>query len=93
MALLLGCAGSLRAPARSDDAGIASLIALRLSSDQRLCPFALTVTVHDRTARLEGTVSSPVDKRHAAQIARDAGALQVDDQLTIDPSAGERSRC
>jgi hypothetical protein len=49
--LALGCAGSLRAPARTDDPGIARLI------------------------------------------ARDAGALQVDYQLTIDASAGEPSRC
>jgi len=93
VALLLGCAGSLREPPRTDDPGIASLISLRLSSDQRMCRFNLAVTVHNRTARLEGKVGNSVDRRHAQQIARDAGALEVDDQLTIDPTAGERGVC
>jgi hypothetical protein len=48
-----GCAGSLRAPPRTDDPGIASLISLRLSSDARLCAYEIAALVTDRTARLD----------------------------------------
>jgi hypothetical protein len=88
-----GCAGSLREPARTDDPGIQSLISLRFSSDQRLCRFAITPIVYSRTARLEGKVSGIGDRHRAETIAREAGALQIDDQLIMDPSEGDPARC
>src|SRR5262245_28051379 len=89
-----GCAGSLRLPARTDDPGIESLIARRLSADQRLCAFDVTVAVRGGgTARLEGKVSSDADRRRAEKLARDAGAARVDDQLVVDPAAGDAAKC
>jgi osmotically-inducible protein OsmY len=89
-----GCAGTLqRQPPRADDPGIERLTSLRLSADSRLCPYEIAVAVHNRTARLDGKVSSDADRRQAVETARGAGALQVDDQLRVDPAAGERTRC
>ena len=93
----LGCAGAtaqpLRLQPRADDPGIANVTARRLAVEPRLCRYDITVVVADRTARLEGKVTSGAERRRAAQIARDAGAAQVADQLRIDPAAGVRSRC
>jgi osmotically-inducible protein OsmY len=89
-----GCAGTLqRQPPRTDDPGIESLTARRLAADSRLCPYDITVVVSNRTARLDGKVSSPADRRQAVELAFSAGALQVDDQLTIDPAAGDLRQC
>ena len=88
-----GCAGSLQLPPRTDDPGIASLISRRLTTDQRLCPYDITVIVSNRTARLEGKVSSDADRQHAEKIARDAGATRVEDLLLTDPSAGDAAKC
>ena len=88
-----GCAGSLQLPPRTDDPGIASLISRRLVTDQRLCPYDITVIVSNRTARLEGKVSSDADRQHAEKIARDAGATRVEDLLLIDPSSGDAAKC
>ena len=88
-----GCSGSLRQAPRSDDPGIASLISLRLASDARLCAYEITPVVANRTARLEGKVSSDADRRRAEKIARQAGATGVDDRLVVDPAAGDGARC
>jgi|KBSMisStaDraftv2_1062788.scaffolds.fasta_scaffold689017_1 osmotically-inducible protein OsmY len=88
-----GCAGPLREPARTDDPGIQSLISLRFSSDQRLCRYAITPIVYGRTARLEGKVSGEGDRHRAEAIAREAGALQIDDKLIMDPAEGDPARC
>src|SRR5262245_4256151 len=88
-----GCAGSLRAPPRADDPGIERLISLRLASDARLCPYEITPLVTNRTARLEGKVSSDADRRRAEKVAREAGATGVDDRLVIDPATGDPERC
>lgn len=84
-----GCAGSsaLRMEPRTDDPGIANLAALRMSSDPRLCRYDVTVVVTERNARLEGKVSGSADRRRAEKIARDAGAVAVEDQLSVDPAA------
>jgi osmotically-inducible protein OsmY len=71
------------APPRTDDPGIERLTSRRLAR----------VIVSGRTARLEGKVSSDVDRHRADEIARDAGAARVEDLLTVDPAAGEASRC
>lgn len=90
----VGCAaGALRQSPRTDDAGIERLISLRFSADPRLCRYAITVAVHGRTARLEGKVSSEVDRRRADQMAREAGSTRVEDLLLIDPAAGEGAAC
>lgn len=88
-----GCAGSLRSAPWTDDPGIARLISLRFASDARLCAHEITAVVTNRTARLEGKVSSDADRRRAETVARDAGATGVDDRLVIDPSAGDPARC
>ena len=89
-----GCAGVLqRQPPRADDPGIESLTSRRLSADTRLCRYEITVAVHDRTAYLDGAVSGPADRQQAVEVARDSGALRVDDRLRIDPAAGEGNRC
>ena len=88
-----GCAGSLQLPPRTDDPGIASIISRRLTTDQRLCPYDITVIVSNRTARLEGKVSSDADRKQAQKIARDAGATGVEDLLLTDPSAGDAAKC
>lgn len=93
LACAVGCARSLLTPARSDDTGITNLISRRLTADRRLCAYAITVAVHDRTARLEGKVASEADRRRADQLAREAGATRVEDLLVIDPAAGERAMC
>jgi osmotically-inducible protein OsmY len=91
--VLTGCAGSLRAPPRTDDPGLERLISLRFASDARLCAYEITPLVVNRTARLEGKVSSDADRRRAENVARDAGATGVDDRLVVDPAAGEPGRC
>jgi osmotically-inducible protein OsmY len=92
-----GCAGTtaqpLRLEPRADDQGIADVTARRLAVEPRLCRYDITVVVSDRTARLDGKVTSGAERRRAAEIARDAGAVSVDDRLGIDPAAGVRSRC
>jgi osmotically-inducible protein OsmY len=90
----VGCAAAvLRQSPRTDDLGIERLTSLRFSADARLCRYAITVAVHARTARLEGKVSSEVDRRRADQVAREAGATRVEDLLIIDPAAGESAAC
>ena len=42
---------------------------------------------------LEGRVAGEAERRQAEKVAFDAGALQVDDKLTIDPSAGDAGPC
>ena len=93
LAIGSGCAGSLQQAPREDDPGIASLISLRFSSDRRLCPYEITARVINRTAVLEGKVSSDADRRRAEKVARDAGATGIDDRLVIDPAAGDGGRC
>jgi hypothetical protein len=69
----IGCAGSLVAPARTDDPGIERLVGLRLSSDPKLCPFAITVAVHDRNrasrARSRATPNAAAPSRSRAMRA------------------------
>jgi len=85
----IGCAsGGLRESSPTDDAGIEHLTGRRLSADARLCRYAITVAVHDRTARLEGKVSSEADRRRADQLAREAGATRIEDLLVIDLVVG-----
>jgi osmotically-inducible protein OsmY len=92
-----GCAGTtaqpLRLEPRGDDAGIADVTARRIAVEPRLCRDDIAVGVSNGTARLGGEVTSGAERKRAAQIARDAGAASVDDQLTIDPGTGIRSRC
>ena len=90
-----GCAGSgsLRTPLQTDDAGITKLIGLRLFTDARLCRYEVTAVVYNRTARLEGKVSDDADRRRAEKVARNAGALRVDDRLILDPATGDAGRC
>ena len=88
-----GSAGSLRAPPRTDDAGITSLASRRVADDLRLCRYQITVIVSGGTARLEGKVSSNADKGRAEELTREAGAARVDDLLVVDPAAGEGARC
>jgi osmotically-inducible protein OsmY len=93
----LGCAAAsaqpLRLQPRVDDPGIANATARRLAVEPRLCRYDITVVVSEGNARLEGKVTSGAERRRAAQIARDAGSAQVNDQLRIDPAAGIRSQC
>jgi len=96
----VGCAGTaaataepLRLQPRADDVGIADVTARRIAVEPRLCRYDITVVVSYGTARLEGDVTSGAERRRAAQIARDAGAVEVDDRLGIDPGTGVRSRC
>ena len=95
VALSVACAGSvgMRTPPQTDDAGITRLVALRLSTDQRLCRYDVTAVVYNRTARLEGKVSDEADRRRAEKLALEAGALRVDDQLRMDPATGDAGRC
>jgi len=88
-----GSAGALRTPPQTDDAGISSLASRRLADDLRLCRYQITVVVSDRTARLEGRVSSNADKGRAEELALEAGAARVDDLLVVDPASGEGARC
>jgi osmotically-inducible protein OsmY len=88
-----GCAGSMRLPPRTDGPGIESLTSRRLAADPRLCRYQITVAVYGRSARLEGKVSSDADRRRADHLAREAGAARIDDQLIIDPAAGDGGRC
>jgi osmotically-inducible protein OsmY len=88
-----GCASSFRGTARSDDTGIADSIARKLAADPRLCPYAISVAVHNHTARLQGKVSSEADRRRAHQLAREGGAAGVEDMLQIDPAAAEAGMC
>ena len=88
-----GCAGSLRTPPQTDDAGITSLASRRVADDLRLCRYQITVIVSGGTAQLEGKVSSNADKGRAEDLAREAGAKRVDDLLVVDPAAGEGARC
>jgi len=88
-----GCATSLRTPAQTDDAGIASLASRRVADDLKLCRYQITVIVSGRTARLEGRVSSNADKGRAEDLTREAGATRVDDLLVVDPASGEGARC
>ena len=88
-----GCAGSLRTPPQTDDAGITSLASRRVADDPRLCRYQITVIVSGGTARLEGKVSSNADKGRAEDLTREAGAARVDDLLVVDPAAGEGARC
>ena len=83
----------LEVPPQTSDSGITNLIDRRFAMNQRLCPYEITVVVYNRTARLEGRVAGEAERRQAEKVALDAGALQVDDQLTIDPSAGDAGRC
>jgi len=83
----------LEVPAQTSDSGITNLIDRRFAMNQRLCPYEITVVVYNRTVRLEGRVAGDAERRQAEKVALDAGALQVDDQLTIDPSAGDAGRC
>ena len=92
-AMGVGCAGSQRTPARTADTGMAQLIAKRIAADPRLCPFAISVAVHDRTARLQGKVATDADRRRAEQLSREAGAASIEDLLTIDPAAGQAGMC
>jgi osmotically-inducible protein OsmY len=87
------CAGSLRTPPQTDDAGITSLASRRLADDLRLCRYQFTVIVSGRAARLEGRVSSNADKHRAVELTREAGATRVEDLLVVDPAAGEGARC
>jgi osmotically-inducible protein OsmY len=92
----MACAGArttLEVPPQTSDTGITDLINRRFAMNQRLCPYEITVVVYNRTVRLDGKVAGDAERRQAERVARDAGALQVDDQLTIDPSAGDAGRC
>lgn len=96
VALLVGaaCAGpGLRQPPAESDEGIAALVGRRLAADQKLCPFEVGVVVYRGKARLTGKVGSDADKRRAEEIARDAGAREVDDELTVDPSSADPAKC
>jgi osmotically-inducible protein OsmY len=95
IALCVACSGSgsMRTPPQTDDAGITRLVALRLSTDQRLCRYEVTAVVYNRTARLEGKVSDEADRRRAEKLALEAGALRVDDRLILDPATGDAGRC
>ena len=90
-----GCAGSLalQRPSQTSDTGIANLASRRISMEQRLCPYDITVVVYGRTARLEGRVASEPSRQRAETLALGAGALKVDDQLIIDPSTGDPAKC
>lgn len=90
------CAGAkktLEVPPQTSDSGITDLINRRFAMNQRLCPYEITVVVFNRTVRLDGKVAGDAERRQAEKVARDAGALQVDDQLAVDPSAGDPGRC
>jgi osmotically-inducible protein OsmY len=87
------CATFRQMPPRTDDAGIASLLSRRLAADARLCPYAITVIVVNRSARLEGWVVSNADRHHAEQLAIAAGATHVEDLLQLDPAARSRGLC
>ena len=89
----IGCASTQRGAPQTDDNGIARLIARRFEADPRLCPFAISVAVHKRTARLQGKVASEADRRRAAQLATEAGAAQIEDYLIIDPTARDAAMC
>jgi osmotically-inducible protein OsmY len=91
----VGCAETdgLRLPPREDDPGLTSLIARRIAIDPKLCRYDVTVVVYNRTARLEGKVSSDAERGRAEHLAREAGALRVDDQLAVDPATGDGARC
>jgi osmotically-inducible protein OsmY len=83
----------LEVPPQTSDSGITNLIERRFAMNQRLCPYEITVVVYNRTARLEGRVAGDAERRQAEKVALDAGALQVDNKLTLDPSAGDAGRC
>jgi osmotically-inducible protein OsmY len=93
---LTTCAGAnktLEVPAQTSDSGITDLINRRFAMSQRLCPYDITVVVYNRTARLDGKVAGYAERRQAEKVALDAGAVRVDDQLAVDPSAGDPARC
>ena len=96
LVVVCGCArssGSLRTPPQTDDTALSNLITLRVSIDPRLCRYDITPVVYNRTARLDGKVSGGADRRRAEKLAREAGALKVDDQLIVDPATGDSGRC
>jgi osmotically-inducible protein OsmY len=70
-----------------------ALISLRLSSDRRLCPYAIEVRVTGSAVRFEGKVGTTADRRRAEEIAQKSGATRVDDRLGLDPASGDQHRC
>ena len=77
----------------SADRQLETVIGRRLSADHRLCPYAITVTSTRRTVRLEGLVSSPVERERAGDVAARAGADRVINRLYISSGSGDRTRC
>jgi hypothetical protein len=95
-ALLLAGACVQRQPAPPGpalDRQLRERIELRLSSDHRLCPYAIRVIVYGGTAELTGLVDGTLEQQRAEKVARDAGAARVVDHLERSLSSGDPGRC
>jgi osmotically-inducible protein OsmY len=80
-------------PGATFDRQLRELVELRLSSDRRLCPFAIQVVVYNGTVELAGLVDGPIEQRRAEEIARAAGAVRVVDHLQRSLGSGDAGRC
>jgi osmotically-inducible protein OsmY len=81
------------ADAAADDQRLVSVIARRFFADQRLCGFQIDIVARRRAVLLTGRVATPAQRQRAEAMAIEAGATQVVNRLTLQPSAEDRERC
>ncbi|WP_437879984.1 BON domain-containing protein [Pseudomonas sp. LRF_L74] len=78
---------ALAADSVLDDARREGAIDTAFTLNRHLSPYALSATVEQGHARLEGRVENPVEKDLAGQIASGVeGVSRVDNRLQVDPS-------
>lgn len=89
-----GCAtGPVVGTGPEVDRDLVRVIERGLSADQRLCRYEISVYSVERTVHLAGKVVSPADRARAERLATRSGAIAVNDELTLDASAGDSGRC
>jgi osmotically-inducible protein OsmY len=81
------------ADAAADDQRLVAVISRRLSADPRLCAFPIDVVARRRAVLLTGKVGTPSQRQRVEDMAVEAGASQVVNRLTVQPSAEDRERC
>src|SRR5438477_47337 len=62
----------------------------RFKADPSLKKYDVKVSVDNNVATLTGTVATNAQRARAAQLANVRGVTRVDNQITVDPNAGQK---
>src|SRR2546428_7566431 len=79
-----------QAGASTSDHAIDKKIEQRLHANASLKKYHLKASVDGGIATLTGTVATDAQKARAGQLAMVSGITRVDNQITVDPSAGTK---